>query len=98
MITWPDSEADESTTIEVSELEILFNGGNLLGLVKIQELTDRLNEYEMIFNQLQTDFSGWVPVPSDGGAALKSIITAGFGLKVIPASIVDDFENEKIKQ
>ena len=98
LISWPDSEQDESTTIEVSELEILFNGGNLLGLVKIQELTDRLNEYELILKQLQTDFSGWIPVPSDGGAALKTILTAGYLMKIIPDSTVSDFENEKIKQ
>lgn len=33
--------------------------------------------------QLQTDFNGWTPVPNDGGAALKTILSSGFLTKVI---------------
>lgn len=98
LVEWPESEEEESTTIEISETEIVFNGGELLGLVKIEELTARLNEIEGNIKQLQTDFSGWTPVPNDGGASLKAIITAGFGIEIIPDSQVEDFENEKIKQ
>ena len=97
-ISWPDSDEDESTTIEVSELEILFNGGNLLGLVKIQELTDRLNELEGLWNKLQMDLNTWVPVVQDGGLALKTQLLSSFLLELVPDSKVEDFENEKIKQ
>jgi hypothetical protein len=98
LISWPDSDEEESTTIEVSELEILFNGGNLLGLVKIQELTDRLNELESLWNKLQMDFNTWVPVVNDGGLALKTQLLSSFLLELVPDSQVEDFENEKIKQ
>lgn len=97
-ISWPNSEEEESTTIEVSELEIIFNGGNLLGLVKIEEMTARLNDLEALWNKLQMDFNSWVPVVQDGGLALKTQLLSSFLLELVPDSTVEDFENEKIKQ
>lgn len=41
---------------------------------EIQKLIDQIK-------QLRQDFSTWTPVPQDGGAALKAVISAGFALK-----------------
>ena len=86
----------DGTTIEINDTQIIFNGGENNGLVISQNLSDRLNEIESAILQLQTDFTTWVPVPSDGGAALKTLISAGFGIKVIPNSLPGDFENDEI--
>jgi len=32
---------------------------------------------------LQTDFTNWTPVPNDGGAALKTLLTSGFLTKTL---------------
>lgn len=77
--------------------EWIFNSGEFGGLTKLEELTNRLNDYEDLFSQLKQDLNTWVPVPSDGGAALKTILTTGFLTEQIPSSSVSDFENEKVK-
>lgn len=41
---------------------------------EIQKLIDQVK-------QLRQDFTTWTPVPNDGGAALKAVISAGFALK-----------------
>ena len=51
---------------------VTFNGGDLGGLVKIKELTKRLNLIENDINKLKSAFSTWVVAPQDGGAALKT--------------------------
>lgn len=100
-----DDRENPATQIIIKPNEILinsdlltFNDGENNGLVKVQEMSDRLNELESLFTQLQTDFSSWVTVPQDGGAALKAILSAGFGIQVIPNSKIDDFQNDKILQ
>jgi hypothetical protein len=77
--------------------EFVFNDGENGGLTKIQELTNRLNEYEALFNQLKQDLNSWVPVANDGGAALKTVLSSGFLTKTIPDSDRGDFENELVK-
>ena len=79
------------------QTEWIFNDGANGGLTKLQELTDRLNEYEALFNQLKTDLSSWTPVPNDGGAALKTIVSSGYLTKTVPTSAVSDFENKEVK-
>lgn len=46
--------------------EIVLNGGTLGGLVKVGELTERLNLIEKDINSLKQKLSGWTPVPNDG--------------------------------
>lgn len=75
--------------------KIVFNGGNR-GLVKVEELTARINELEKLFKQLQTDLSSWNAVPNDGGSALKALLQGGFLSQTVPASKRSEFENEKI--
>lgn len=93
---------DNSATLTADGLSVTanqttFNGGNLGGLVKIQELTDRLNIIENDINGLKEIFSTWVPVSQDGGAALK---TAAVDWIANPLTLTtrDNYENTKIKQ
>ncbi|MCM1380115.1 MAG: hypothetical protein NC044_08575 [Prevotella sp.] len=76
---------------------IILNGGDLNGLVKIDDLTDRLNIIEKDINDLKTALSKWVPVPQDGGAALKTEVTDWAGAPLTETKR-SDYENKKIKQ
>ena len=59
---------------DINADDIIFNGGKLNGLVKIDDLTKRLNKIENEINKLKGIMAGWVPVAQDGGAALKTAI------------------------
>lgn len=54
--------------------KIILNGGGNHGLVKIEELTQKLNSIERDINNLKSVFSDWTPASNDGGAALKSSV------------------------
>jgi len=58
--------------------KIIFNGGNNDGLVKIKELTNKLNNIEKDINNMKTAIAGWTPVSQDGGAALKTSLSDWF--------------------
>lgn len=77
--------------------EWVFNDGDNGGLVKVKELTERINELEALFSQLKTDLSTWIPSPTDGGSALKVILTSGFLTKPVPSSTKNEFENLDVK-
>ena len=76
---------------------IIFNGGSLGGLVKIEELTERLNIIENDINTLKTVFSSWTPVSQDGGAALKTNATSWAADSLTPTTR-DDYENDLVQQ
>jgi hypothetical protein len=66
------SEVDE---ILIDCDSVVFNGGNNGGLINISDLTTEIQKLNANFNALANAFNTWVPVPTDGGAALKAIIT-----------------------
>lgn len=69
----------EVEKIEINATDkIIFNGGNNDGLVKIKELTNKLNNIEKDINNMKTAIAGWIPVPQDGGAALKTSLSDWF--------------------
>ena len=86
-----------STILDVTEDGIVFNGGLLGGLLKLDATVDRLNKIETDLNNLKTVFGSWIPVPSDGGAALKSVISSWFATPLTPTTNAD-VENENVKQ
>ena len=47
---------------DINADDIIFNGGKLNGLVKIDDLTKRLNKIENEINKLKGIMAGWVPV------------------------------------
>lgn len=75
---------------------ITFNGGDLGGLVKVEDLTNRLNLIENDINKLKTAFSSWIVTAQDGGAALKTAATTWFSSRLTPTQR-DDYENSKVK-
>lgn len=90
--------ATEVEKIEVAaSTEIILNGGTLQGLVKVKELTEKLNLIEKDINKLKQGFSSWAPKPQDGGASLQTALASYFSSKLTETKI-EDIENEKIKQ
>lgn len=76
--------------------EVVINGGENEGLVKVKELTDKLNAIENDINNLKSIFSSWVPVVYDGGASLKAA-AASWASQSLQTTSKEDIENPKIK-
>lgn len=90
--------ASELEEISVdAETLINLNAGELGGLVIVGELVKKLNAVEKDLNKLKQAFSGWTPVPNDGGAALKGAL-ASYMSASITETQEKDISNEKIKQ
>lgn len=75
---------------------IVFNEGLNEGLVKAPELTEKLNALEKQLNELKQILSSWTPVPQDGGAALKGVISSWAGNSLLETQ-QSEIENDKIK-
>jgi hypothetical protein len=80
---------------EVEEIRLM--GGQLGGLVKVEELVKKMNAVEKDLNSLKQVFTTWVTVPKDGGAALKAAATTWAGQRLTETQ-KSDIENEKVKQ
>lgn len=90
-------DSDELFVEMFSEVEsMMFDGGENEGLVKVKELTNKINALENDINDLKTAFSTWVIAPSDGGAALKAI-TATWASSKLQVTNKSDIQNGKIK-
>ncbi|MCH5214977.1 MAG: hypothetical protein J1E97_07260 [Muribaculaceae bacterium] len=84
------------TSAELDKNAVSFNGGSLGGLVKVDELTQRLNLIESAINDLKTIFRNWIPVAQDGGAALKTAVT-NWSADPLTPTVRNDYENDKVK-
>ena len=78
------------------EGEVVINGGENEGLVKVVELAEKLNAIENDINNLKSIFSSWVPVVYDGGASLKAA-AASWAAQSLQTTSKKDIENPKIK-
>ncbi len=87
----------DKVSMEMSSEGIVFNGGSLGGLVKVEELTGRINTIEKDINALKQVFSAWVPAPQDGGSALKGSVSSWAG-QTLSLTKRGDYENEDVKQ
>lgn len=79
----------------------IFNGGELDGMVKVNDLVTKLNNLETkVNNIISTISTTFVPVPNDGGAALKALFASLSGGTLAPLSQTtrENLENPKIKQ
>lgn len=76
---------------------IILNGGSNDGMVTLSGCVTQLNKLENDVNNLKTVFSTWVPVPNDGGAALKTTATSWYG-SPLTDTINADLENPNVKQ
>lgn len=86
----------ESNTLRIDEKGVVYNGGSLGGLVVSEKVANEVNILKQELNSLKQIFTGWTPVPSDGGAVLKTAVTAWAG-KVIEPTVKKTLENDKIK-
>jgi hypothetical protein len=94
----------ESLKITIGEISVfvdkqgaVFNGGSLGGFVKLGDLVKKINNMESQLNTLKNVLKAWVPVPTDGGSALKGVISTWAG-QPITLTKTSDLENEKVKQ
>lgn len=85
----------EKIVLDVNDT-IEINGGTNGGIVKVNDLLNKLNAVENDLNNLKSLLSAWVPVPSDGGASLKTALASYFSQTITPTLLVD-IENDKIK-
>ncbi len=65
------------------------------GLVKVKELTSKINALEASLNDLKSVFGTWTPAAQDGGAALKGAIT-DWASKELTVTQRTDIENPKV--
>lgn len=87
---------DSSNSYVFDTNGFIWNGGNNGGLIKVIELTQKLNNLENKINNLITIFNSWTPVANDGGAALKTVLTAWVSSS-LTTTVRTDIENTKIK-
>jgi hypothetical protein len=73
----------------------VFNNGLNGGLVVSKNIIEKINTIEKSINDLKFILSTWVPVPSDGGAALKALLSSYYMPLVLSNKI--EIENKKIK-
>jgi len=85
----------ESMTVKF-EGDVVINGGENEGLVKVVPLKDRLNAIENDINSLKQVFSSWGPIVYDGGASLKAA-SASWATQPLKSTNKEDIENPKIK-
>lgn len=85
----------EVEKISLTADNIELNGGDNGGLVKIEALTDKINNIEKDINNLKQAFTTWVPVPQDGGSSLKSGV-ASWAAQQLVQTQVSDLEDDKI--
>ena len=86
----------ESMTVKF-ESEVVINGGENEGLVKVVELTEKLNAIINDINILKNVFkTGWTPMIYDGGTSLKIAASGWYGKDLATIS-KEDIENPEIK-
>jgi hypothetical protein len=76
--------------------EIILLSDENEGLVKVNELTHKLNALEKDLNELKTLISNWIPVNEDGGASLKAALTSYCSNK-LELTNKENIQNENVK-
>jgi hypothetical protein len=80
--------------VDLNEGKMTVNGDAFSGIVKAPELKSQIDKNTEIIKQIQQAFMNWTPVPNDGGAALKTAVTA---LTSLQRADLSNIENELIK-
>lgn len=83
------------TKLNVSDELIKLNDGNNGGLVVSEEVADDLNSIKSDLNDLKNAIIGFIPVPQDGGAALKASLTA-WSTSLFIDTVKENLENDKV--
>jgi hypothetical protein len=75
--------------------EMDFGDGSFGGMTKIDVLTTKINNLESNLNKVTTALNNWIVVASDGGAALKTLITSA-SITNLNTTIRTELENTKV--
>ena len=81
-VLFESPKTKENLTYNDDDKKFVFNEGEE-SFVLGDTLKTELQKTVDALTQLQTDFTSWTPAPNDGGAALKTLITAGFLTKAM---------------
>lgn len=74
--------------------KMTINGEAFGGIVNAIELKKQVDKNTAVLEAIKTAFQNWMPVPSDGGAALKGLTT---GFVSMDTADLSNIENDKIK-
>lgn len=74
-----------------------FGKGQNGGLVLVNPLVVEENKAQDDLNTLKDLIAGWTPVPNDGGAALKAVLTTWLAEHIVP-TVADDIQSTVITQ
>lgn len=85
------------TSAKLTKEGISLNGDSCGGMVKVAELTKKINGIEQDINNLKSLFAGWTPVVQDGGAALKTAVCTSWANTMLSLTQTNELENEKVK-
>lgn len=92
-------EVGNDTTAELTKDGIVFNGGDLGGLVKVKELEDNLNQLKQYVEKLKSAVSSGISAVGASTAANGPLAAKDFDAAMASAVInFKDMENEKVKQ
>lgn len=83
--------------IKVDADEIILNEGRNAGLVKVKDLTKKLNALEKDLNNIKSAFTAWVPAGSLGDAPALKAATASWAASNINPTAQADIENNKVQ-
>ena len=84
-----------SSKLRVEDGKITFNDGANHGLVKVEELTKKLNALEQKINDLKSVLFNWRPVAQDGGASLQIAAATWIG-RQMNTTQRQELENDKV--
>jgi len=73
---------------------LTINGEAFGGIVKADELKTQIDKNTEIIKQIQLAFQNWTPIPEDGGAALKALVS---GLTGLERADLSGIKNDKVK-
>lgn len=86
---------DNKEVLKINASKITFNEGQKGAMVEIAKLKAQLNKAEQSITQLKNILTGWTPVPTDGGAALKAAIST-WAAQPLTETVISDLENTNI--
>jgi hypothetical protein len=86
----------ESGELSIDADSTIFNGGDNLGVPKSKSVAQKLAKIEGQLNELKAVFTSWIPVPTDGGAALKAAVTT-WAADLMTPTVADNLENKSVK-
>ena len=85
-------------TIDLSSASgtVIINQGNNGGVLNVVPVTSAFNALQDDGNQLKGLVDGWSPIPGDGGASLKTILS-GWATALFTRTQRSDIEDVKVK-